>query len=168
MALTEIVEAEFTEYYPVAPARAYKEKLANASRAIAKLPQASCPTKHFFAPGVYVREIFMPAGAVIIGKIHKTRHLNIIQQGKVALANEDGTSTILGPCTFMSDAGVQKALLIIEDTVWSTVHVTELRDLESLEAQLIEDDTSYPSFDRTEERNAITQAAQAELLLEHK
>ena len=100
----------------------------------------------------------MPAGSVIVGKKHRTEHLNIIQRGKVALAGPDGPIILEGPVTFTSHAGVQKTLYIMEETVWSTIHVTELRDLESLERELIEPG-DYPVFDRSAERAAITNAA---------
>lgn len=137
----------------------WKDKIAYLIQEMGILPQQACPLKHYFAPGVYIREIFMPAGSVVIGKIHKTEHFNIIQQGSVCLMSEDGSREILtGPCTFVSNAGVQKVLRIIEDTVWSTVHITEERDLEKLEEQLIEK-ADYPLFDRSQERKAIAEAS---------
>lgn len=144
----------------------YKEKLAFHAKRLASVPQVECPLKHYFAPHVYVREIFMPAGSIVIGKIHKTEHFNIIQKGRVTLANEDGsTKTLEGPCTFISKAGVQKALYIHEDTVWSTVHITENRDLESLEAELIEPSEDL-GFDRSLERTQILEAASVEPIKE--
>lgn len=127
---------------------------------MAKHPQVPCPLKHHFAPGVYIREITMPAGAIVIGKIHKTAHFNIIQRGRCVIVGAAGHLE-LGPCTFVSEPGIQKTLLILEETVWSTVHVTDERDLDSLEAQLIEPD-DYPLADRTEERRAIAAAAAVE------
>lgn len=137
----------------------WKEKLAYLVERFGKEMQVECPLKHHFAPGVYLREIFMPAGAIVIGKIHKTEHFNIIQKGKVSLIGEGETCVLEGPCTFVSKAGIQKVLYIHEDTIWSTVHLTEERDLERLEAQLIEPDSSYPLLDRTAERLAIEKAA---------
>jgi hypothetical protein len=31
--------------------------------------------KHYFAPGIYMREMTMPKGSIVVGKIHKTEHL---------------------------------------------------------------------------------------------
>ena len=102
----------------------------------------------------------MPADTIIIGKRHKTEHFNILLKGRCILFNEDGTQQeLIAPATFVSGPGVQKVLLIIEETVWQTVHVTANRDLESIEAELIEPD-DYPILDRTAERDAIVQAAQ--------
>lgn len=166
----EIVDEEDLKQVEVAkPQRTYKQKLAILVRGMSDMEQVPMPLKHYFAPGVYIREIFMPAGAYAIGKIHKTEHFNIIQKGRLRLINEDGTYTeMVGPHTFVSKAGVQKALIILEDTVWCCVHLTNERDLAALEAQLIESDDSYPLFDRTQERLDIERSAEQEQkLLEH-
>jgi hypothetical protein len=142
----------------------FGDRVRNLMRSMADLPQVECPLRHHFSPGVYVREIFMPAGSVIVGKVHKTEHLNILQSGHVLIATPDGPPIeLVGPVTFVSKAGVQKTLYILSDTTWSTVHVTDLRDLEQLEAALIEPG-DYPAFDRSEERQAISNAAAAEYL----
>lgn len=137
----------------------WREKIAFLVRRFGADTQVDCPLKHHFAPGVYIREIFMPAGAVVIGKIHKTEHFNIIQRGRVRIFDPEGALELEGPVTFVSKAGVQKVLYIAEDTVWSTVHLTDERDLEKLEAALIEPDDAYPALDRTLERLAIAKAA---------
>jgi len=137
----------------------WKDKIHIVMEGLATEPQTDCPLKHYFAPGVYVREIFMPAGTIVIGKIHKTEHFNIIQRGLCYLFNEDGSRQILqSPLTFVSPPGKQKVLYICEDTIWSTVHITQERDLEKLEVQLIDPD-NYPQFDRTIERLAIEAAS---------
>ena len=138
----------------------WKEKVAYLVKEMGAIPQVECTLKHYFAPHVYIREIFMPAGSVVIGKIHKTEHFNIIQKGSVTLMNEDGSKeTLTGPVTFISKGGVQKVLYIHDDTVWSTVHITENRDLESLEAELIEP-MDYPRVNRTLERLEISKAVE--------
>lgn len=125
-----------------------------------ELAQVDCPLQHHFAPGIYLREIFMPTGAVVIGKIHRTAHLNLIERGSCSIVHADGsTEHLTAPYTFVSQPGVQKVLYIHEDCVWKTIHPTSERDLDRLEAELIEPDDSYPLVDRTAERLAITQAA---------
>ena len=138
----------------------WRQKTAILVTGLGSLPQVDCPLKHHFLPGVYVREIFMPAGSIVIGKIHKTRHFNIIQKGKVMLISEHDKKILEGPCTFVSEAGIQKLLYIYEDTVWSTVHLTENTSLESLESELIEQDDSYPVLERLQERLDIELASQ--------
>lgn len=99
--------------------------------------QPVCPLEHFFAPGVYVRKITMPAGAVILGHEHKTEHLNIVQSGEAEVVIDGKPRRITGPCVFTSKAGVRKALLIIREMVWLTVHPTDETDLGKLEEALI-------------------------------
>jgi hypothetical protein len=137
-----------------------RQRIATLVRRLGAMEQTECPLKHYFGPGVYLREIFMPAGTIVIGKIHKTEHLNLIERGVLAIRHDDGTTQILrAPHTFVSKPGVQKVLYIQEDTVWKTIHPTTERDLEKLEALLIEPDESYPLIDRESERLAILEAA---------
>lgn len=102
-----------------------------------QLPQLEAPVKHHFSKGVYVREIFMPKGMLIVGKIHKTRHLNIVSQGSCTVVTPTRKFDVTAPCTFESFEGEQKVVLMHEDVVWSTVHVTEETDLVKLEEECI-------------------------------
>lgn len=144
------------------------EKVSAAMRAGADMPQVECPTKHYFLPGLYLREITMPAGSVIIGKIHRTEHFNIIQQGSVTLLGDGTCQRLTAPCTFVSKPGVQKVLYIHEDCVWTTVHQTQETTMEALEAEIIEPSEDYPLLDRSAEREAIELAARERAVLEHK
>jgi len=101
-------------------------------------PAVPMPVQHHFAPHVYMREIFMPAGTFVIGKMHKTEHFNIITQGIVRLINpDDSISEVQAGDVFLSKAGVKKVLYIVEDTRWVTVHPTDTQDTKALEEELI-------------------------------
>jgi len=92
-----------------------------------------CIYRHFFIPGGYGREMTAPAGLLLIGKIHKYPCINIISKGRIAVATEDGTQEIVAPFTFVSPAGVKRAGVTIEDTVWTTFHVTDETDIDKVE-----------------------------------
>lgn len=145
----------------------WSDKIRSAVVAAGDMPQVECTLKHFFLPGLYLREITMPAGSVIIGKIHRTEHFNIIQRGRLRIASPAGVEE-LGPCTFVSKPGVQKVLHILEETVWTTVHVTNEMSLAALEQELIVPDECYPLINRDAERAAIAMAAREAAVLEHK
>lgn len=101
-------------------------------------PAVPMPVQNHFAPHVYVREIFMPAGTFVIGKMHKTEHFNIITQGKVRILEaNNSTHEVFAGDVFTSKAGVKKVLYIIEDTRWVTVHPTDTVDMNQLEEELI-------------------------------
>ena len=39
---------------------------------VLKQPQVACPVTHHFGPSIYIREVVMPAGTVVVGKIGKS------------------------------------------------------------------------------------------------
>lgn len=101
------------------------------------MPQVETPVEHHFSDGVYAREIFMHAGLVAVGKIHKTRHLNIVSQGSCSVVTPTRKFEVVAPYTFESDPGEQKVVFIHEDTVWTTIHVTDSTDLSVIEEECI-------------------------------
>ena len=100
-------------------------------------PQVDCPVRHHFAPGCYIREIFMPKDSYVIGKIHATEHFNIILKGCVTVITAEGSNQYFAPSTFVSEGGVQKVVYMHEDCIWQTVHVTDKTDIEEIEKEVI-------------------------------
>lgn len=98
------------------------------------------PLTHRFTDGAYSREMLIKQGMLIIGKIHKHAHFNFISQGKVAVLTEDGPMVIKAPYQFVSTAGTKRVVLALEDTVWTTVHVTNETDLAKVEEHVIAPD----------------------------
>lgn len=98
----------------------------------------SCPVFHHFAPGQYGREIHMPAGMRVVGKIHKHAHVNVISKGKVRVYTEqEGLLELEAPLTFVSSPGTKRAVYVVEDTVWTTFHCTTKTNLEEIEREVI-------------------------------
>lgn len=107
--------------------------------ALAKLPQTETPLIHRFTPGLYIREIFMPKGTLIISKIHKTEHPYVVSRGHAAVWTEDaGVVHIKAPFCGITKPGTRRILYIHEDCVWTTFHPTAETDLDKIEAQIIE------------------------------
>jgi quercetin dioxygenase-like cupin family protein len=110
--------------------------------------QAHCPLREHWAPGQYAREIFMPAGACIVGKIHRHAHVNIVSKGRAVVFTEhEGKQVIEAGDTWVSKPGTKRTVLVLEDMLWTTVHAnpTDSKDSAWLESQLI-----APSFDALE------------------
>jgi len=104
-----------------------------------------CPLTHSFAPEMYVREIQIPAGTLLVGKIHKNAHPNFLMAGKVSVFTEDGgTEHLTAPCYMISPAGTKRVVYTHEDTAWVTVHHNpeNTTDLERLEDHVIAKDFS--------------------------
>jgi quercetin dioxygenase-like cupin family protein len=118
----------------------FRDSILGLQNELLGMDQVDCPVTHHFAPSVYAREIFMPAGAVVVGKIHKHAHLNIISKGRVIVSTEFGKKQLVAPCTFVSEAGTKRAVYIVEDCIWTTIHPTEETDLEKIEEHVIAKD----------------------------
>lgn len=99
-----------------------------------------CPTMDNFSEGVYARTIAMPKGAIIVGKKHKTRHLNIIVQGSARVWIEGEVRIIEAPYIFESKENCRKVLYIEEDMLWTTIHVTDETDTNIIEKHIISDE----------------------------
>jgi hypothetical protein len=134
-----------------------REKLLELEAVIADSPGAfhndtpNCPLKHSFANGIYMREIFIPKGVVLTGKIHRHDHPNVLLKGKVEVFTESGGLEHLeAPVAIISKAGTKRAVLTLEDTVWITFHnVGDERDLNKIEKMTIAPD--YKTYDQQQE-----------------
>lgn len=94
---------------------------------------------HRFAKGLYAREIFIPKGTLLTGKIHKQEHLNIVAQGEISVLTEAGPQRIKAPFTIVSQPGTKRVGYAHEDTVWITVHATDETDVEKIDSDLVVD-----------------------------
>ena len=112
------------------------DKIYKLEKEINNLPQSECPVRHFFAPGMFAREMTIPAGTVLTGAVHKTEHLNIISKGRIKVMTEEGMVEICAPHTMISKPGIKRAGYAIEETVWTTIHATEETDIDKLVEEL--------------------------------
>jgi len=102
--------------------------------------QLEIETNHYFAGGIYEREIIVPSGALITGKIHLTEHLAKLVKGTMSIYSDGGTKTITGPVTFVSQAGVKRLGYAHDECVFSTFHnVGEVTDVEAITKMLVID-----------------------------
>jgi quercetin dioxygenase-like cupin family protein len=101
-------------------------------------------TRHYFANGLYAREIEIPAGVRLVGKAHFSEHINIVSKGRIVVFTDEGEREITAPCTFVAKPGTKRAGYAIEDTVWTTIHSnpTHETDIAKLERELVTDDNA--------------------------
>lgn len=115
------------------------EKILRLEAEMKKMETIEISTRHYFAHGLYAREIFIPRGVLLTGKIHKTEHLNILSKGDITVWTEEGMKRLQAPFTMVSLPGTKRVGYAHEDTVWTTIHGTAETDIEKLEIELIED-----------------------------
>ena len=138
---------------------AFREKILSAQAQMMGLiadgaaPDAlpACTLTHTYTPihdeygaGTYARQMFIPKGTLIIGKIHRHAHLNFIMQGKVSVSTEFGPKFLTAPCMFVSEVGLKRAVYAEEDTIWVTVHQTKFTGEENLDK--MEDELIAPDY----------------------
>jgi hypothetical protein len=106
------------------------------------------PLTHMFTPGLYTRQIFMPADTVCITRIHLYEHPFVVSKGRVSIYDGEKIITVEAPYHGVTKPGTKRIIYNHEDTVWTTFHVTEKSDLESIEefAPLVCD--KWEDFDR--------------------
>ena len=96
------------------------------------------PVIHLFPPGMYIRTVHLAKGSVIVGKLHKHAHGNIISQGRVSVITEFEPPTVYSAfCQFTSPRFTKRALVVHEDTIWSVIHpnpenITDLDEIEKM------------------------------------
>lgn len=95
---------------------------------------------HFFAPGMYLRELTVPAGMLLVGKTHKHAHFLVVTKGRAEVISEFGRTIVQPGHISVSQAGVKRIVLALEDTQFITVHLnpSDTQDLSVVEAEHIE------------------------------
>jgi hypothetical protein len=123
-----------------------RAKIYEIEQAIMALPNAidgkELPLRHSFADGMYVREIFIPAGYVLTGAIHRHSHPVFLLSGEILVVSEtDGWNHLVAPQSLISKPGAKRAAYAVTDTWWVTVHyVVDERDIAIIEEQILAKD----------------------------
>lgn len=93
--------------------------------------------KHYFANGSYVREMALPAGVIVVGRIHKHETINILLEGEITVVDENGSRTDLkAPHIFIAPAGNQKAAITRTPVRWLNSVACETKDPKEAELML--------------------------------
>ena len=109
-----------------------------------KMEQFAPTTKNIFHGGMYCREVFRPAGCLIVGKVHKREHFYFVVFGTIVVTTDDGPQTITGPYMLCSTPGTRRAVYAQTDALCMTFHRTDATTVEEAELDLVEDDPSSP------------------------
>lgn len=105
-------------------------------------PLVKCKENHYFGPSLYIKEVTMPAGSVIVGKVHKVEHMCVMLTGRMVLVTEDGEKKeLVAPATFVGKPG-RKVAYILEDVVFQNIYATDEKDVEKLENMFVDNSQS--------------------------
>jgi len=97
------------------------------------------PIKHSFADGVYIRQMDMAVGSVVVGAIHKHLHVWFLLTGHITVATEDTTEDYIAPCYVVSTPGVKRVILANEDSIFVNIHKnpSNTKDIDRLEKEIV-------------------------------
>lgn len=127
---------------------AMRQKI-HAIEAMMKLEtQVEIPVRHYFSQSVYAREITIPKGTLVTGKIHKYQQLNILSKGEMSVWIEDGDiKRVKAPFTTVSPPGTKRIAFAHEECVWTTILPTDETNPDKIEAHFIaQSEAEYLEF----------------------
>lgn len=129
-----------------------RAKLEELARRMLALPGETLdlPVKHYFHGFTYMRELFIPAGVMLVGRIHLFDHLEILVSGDITLSTDaDAPQRLTGYTVRNGYAGKQRAIYAHEDSIFMTVHSAEEQEPEAMYDYLT--CGSYAEFDQFNE-----------------
>lgn len=124
------------------PTHVSREQVERLQAEMAAMPQAELTTEHHFSPGMYMRKVFRPAGTLIVGKVHKEPHFFLCAKGEIIAWTESGMKRLQAGDVVESKPGTKRVTLAVTDAIGITIHRTDKTDLDEIEAELIEPDTT--------------------------
>jgi len=112
--------------------------LAMDSPLIAKGNSDMFPLKHSFSEGIYIREMFMQKGGLVIGKLYKISHTWFLLEGEITVATDEGVKHFIAPCYVYAPEGTKRVIQAVEDTIFVNVYPNpeNITDIETLEDML--------------------------------
>lgn len=111
------------------------------------------PIKHTFADEVYIRQMDMKKGSVVVGAIHNHLHVWFLLTGHVTVVTEDTTEDYIAPCYVVSTPGVKRVIRANEDSIFVNVHKnpTNTRDVSKLEEEIVS--LNYKEYEKYINKN---------------
>ena len=106
-------------------------------------PQVDCSLVHHFGPNLCIREVYMPAGSLVIGHKQRFDQMNIMLTGKAMFVNDVGeTVTLSAPLMFVGKPG-RKIAFVLEDMIWQNVYSTDLTTVDEVEEFFIDKNVDW-------------------------
>jgi hypothetical protein len=114
-------------------------RLADLGKACLSMPQINMELSHLFTDKAYARKLIMPADSVVMSCVHKTEHITVCCYGVSDVVDNDGNKTrVTAGMFWITPAGTERALHIIEESCWITFHVGKFDSVEDAEQKLVD------------------------------
>lgn len=120
------------------PGLTWQDKIAYLAYALHN--DEECPLTHKFEKGWYIREIFVPAKHIFIGRPHITGHICKLVEGEALLITEEARSYKRAPWQILTQRGFQMVFYTFTDLIGQTCHPNPegITDVQVLEDRIFE------------------------------
>ena len=97
------------------------------------------PLKHTFADGIYIRQMDMKAGSMVVGAIHNHLHVWFLLTGRLAVITEDSIEEFISPCYVLATPGSKRVIYAIEESIFVNIHKNpnNIKNIEELESEIV-------------------------------
>mgnify|MGYP004452903713 FL=1 len=97
------------------------------------------PLKHTFADGIYVRQMSMDQGSIVVGAIHKHLHVWFLLTGHISVVTEDATEDYVAPCYVVATPGTKRVIYANKESIFVNIHKnpTNSQDIKWLEKEIV-------------------------------
>jgi hypothetical protein len=119
------------------PPEVMRERIEHLKDYLLTLPERiDLHVEHEVTDGMYLRKLFIPAGSLLIGKVHLKHCMNVVAAGDISVLTETGSKRVKAGFTGMSSPGTQKVGFAHADTVFINVFRTDKTALDDIEAEI--------------------------------
>ena len=97
------------------------------------------PLKHTFADSIYVRQMDMKAGSMVVGAIHNHLHVWFLLTGRLAVVTEKTIEEFIAPCYVLAEPGSKRVIYAMEESIFVNVHKNpkNIKDIKKLEDEIV-------------------------------
>ena len=97
------------------------------------------PMKHTFADGIYIRQMDMKAGSMVVGAIHNHLHVWFLLTGYLAVATEENIEEFVAPCYVLATPGAKRVIYAMEDSIFVNIHKNpkNIKNIKKLEDEIV-------------------------------
>ena len=97
------------------------------------------PMKHTFADGIYIRQMDMETGSMVVGAIHNHLHVWFLLTGHLAVATEESIEEFVAPCYVLATPGAKRVIYAMEDSIFVNIHKNpeNIKNIKKLEDEIV-------------------------------
>lgn len=94
---------------------------------------------HHFSDGLYAKEMKILKGYTAMSHQHHYSHLSLLAKGSVLVTTDNDSNKYDAPTCIEIKAGVNHAILALEDCVWYCIHATNETNADKIDKILIKE-----------------------------